>query len=514
MRYSSAAIFAAFLTLMSGPAHAEVKLSSPDGGVEITGRLLGYDGEFYRIASVYGILMVDAHGVRCEGSECPAPGPFVPEAMISGEAQTAEDIVPVLIGAFAEAEGLRILKQIEDDAHDLFVLRDTEGRDVARLRIRKTSTAEGFADLISETASAALALRPPAQSERDRAQEAQLGDISADARVSVLALDALVAVVGESSPVRHVSPEQLSRILSGHVRTWQDLGGPEAPIHLHLPEENSALAGAISDILSTDEGGPRPDAARHARMDALREAVARDPLALGIMPFTAARGVRMLALSGSCGRMVEPGSTAIKLEDYPFLLPHLLYTPDLRAPQVVRDLLAFAASEDAQLSLREAGYVDQAIEFVAFETRGDQRAQKTPGVETATASTELRRFDAHIEGARRLLLAFRFDDGEAELDRISRGNVRRLAGAIERGEIAGSTLILAGFSDGLGPQAANLDLSLRRAEAVRSALLESLPDHAIRPEILVDGFGEAVPLACDEDDWGRRINRRVEIWLR
>jgi phosphate transport system substrate-binding protein len=30
----------------------------------------------------------------------------------------------------------------------------------------------------------------------------------------------------------------------------------------------------------------------------------------------------------------------------------------------------------------------------------------------------------------------------------------------------------------------------------------------------VRGYGEASPIACDEVDWGSRLNRRVEIWVR
>jgi phosphate transport system substrate-binding protein len=29
-----------------------------------------------------------------------------------------------------------------------------------------------------------------------------------------------------------------------------------------------------------------------------------------------------------------------------------------------------------------------------------------------------------------------------------------------------------------------------------------------------EAYGEALPMACDDSDWGRRVNRRVEVWLR
>jgi len=42
---------------------------------------------------------------------------------------------------------------------------------------------------------------------------------------------------------------------------------------------------------------------------------------------------------------------------------------------------------------------------------------------------------------------------------------------------------------------------------------------AIAPDLVpeelpaIDGFGEALPMACDETAIGRDLNRRVELWL-
>ena len=37
----------------------------------------------------------------------------------------------------------------------------------------------------------------------------------------------------------------------------------------------------------------------------------------------------------------------------------------------------------------------------------------------------------------------------------------------------------------------------------------------LSPEVLptVEGFGEALPMACDETAVGRQLNRRVELWV-
>ena len=65
-----------------------------------------------------------------------------------------------------------------------------------------------------------------------------------------------------------------------------------------------------------------------------------------------------------------------------------------------------------------------------------------------------------------------------------------------------------GYTDSRGPESYNLDLSQRRADAVRDFLI----DNGISPQrITARGYGEAVPVASNMTIAGRRENRRVEV---
>lgn len=74
--------------------------------------------------------------------------------------------------------------------------------------------------------------------------------------------------------------------------------------------------------------------------------------------------------------------------------------------------------------------------------------------------------------------------------------------------------MLVGFSDGRGAAGANRDLSSARAEAVLRDLKElmggNLPDGTM---VETEAFGEALPMGCDDTEWGRQMNRRVELWV-
>ncbi len=128
---------------------------------------------------------------------------------------------------------------------------------------------------------------------------------------------------------------------------------------------------------------------------------------------------------------------------------------------------------------------------------------------------ELQRLAEVMAGADRLSLTFRFEDGASTLDAHSRENLNDLAQLLAVGQFRGQEMILAGFADGSGDPVANLALSRARAEGVAAALRLAVPD---LPEgqapVRVEAFGEALPMACDNTPAGRRLNRRVEVWLR
>lgn len=72
------------------------------------------------------------------------------------------------------------------------------------------------------------------------------------------------------------------------------------------------------------------------------------------------------------------------------------------------------------------------------------------------------------------------------------------------------TVLIEGFTDSTGSSAHNLDLSKRRAESVRNALLDL---GISRDRIATNGYGAAFPVAGNDTAGNRQLNRRVEIVL-
>ncbi|MCJ7874297.1 phosphate ABC transporter substrate-binding/OmpA family protein [Phaeobacter sp. J2-8] len=521
MTKQCAAFCAALFLFLTGLAPAvsaqDVTLTSLDGAVEIEGTLRGFDGEFYRLDTVYGEITIDASGVSCDGPGCPNLEAYVAEMRVSGSATMGEVLMPALIEAFALRNDLQALRQVTGPERFTYALRDRESGDTKALfHFHNTNTNEGFADLLADDSDIVMSLREVRPSEVRNAREVGLGDLTGANRSRVLALDAMVPIVSPRNPMAAISPAQLARIFGGGITNWLQLGGPDAPIVLHLRDAQSGIAQSVQDrLMAPARLSLANDITRHATNSDLADAVANDVLGIGIASFSEIGNAKPVLLSGRCGFQLRATRLAIKTEDYPLTAPMFLYLPARRLPKLARDFLTFTRSDTAQIVIRRAGFVDQAPEEVAINAQGDRFANAISAAGSETSLDELKRMVATLGTRARLSTSFRFRAGSALLDAQSRSNVQQLARALEAGKYDTRSVMFVGFSDGDGPASGNRDIAMKRAAAVRDAVIAAAETANFdRVVVETDAFGEALPMACDDTAWGKQANRRVEVWVR
>ncbi|WP_236019509.1 phosphate ABC transporter substrate-binding/OmpA family protein [Fuscibacter oryzae] len=476
--------------LIGGAALAQdVTLTSRDGALSVAGTLQGFDGEFYRLDTGYGPLTVDAAGVLCDGPACPeltAPKSVV---RIVGAADPGRMLLPVVLRAFAEARGLRL-----EEAEAVIRLSDpVTGKVLAEFSFQPLAPSDARAAMLAGRAELMLAA----------ATEPDFGSKS-------VALDALIPIVAPDNPMPGISTPDLASALAGEITNWAQIGGPDMPLVLHGLEADSDLAAALSARL----GREIVATVMHPDLASLAEAVARDPWALAVTGRASAGRARVLPLSDTCGFPLLPDPLAVKAEDYPLTLPVYLLTPRRRLPLAARELLEFMATPHAQAAVAAGGYIDRGIERAPMTKDGLRLINAIQGAGEDTTLEDLKRLVGLMDGADRLSFTFRFQDGASDLDRNSQDNLKDLAQLLEAGAFKGQTLMLAGFSDGTGAAKANLDLSRDRAVRVFLELKEAAPGLSEDQLPRIEAFGEAMPMACDETAAGRRLNRRVELWVR
>jgi len=98
-----------------------------------------------------------------------------------------------------------------------------------------------------------------------------------------------------------------------------------------------------------------------------------------------------------------------------------------------------------------------------------------------------------------------FEDDGAELGTEGRDALEPIVDELRgRGQVA----VIAGFTDSRGTTEHNRELSQRRADAVLAFLAaEGVP----RASMITDARGDAAPVAPNDTEEGRSLNRRVEI---
>ena len=101
-----------------------------------------------------------------------------------------------------------------------------------------------------------------------------------------------------------------------------------------------------------------------------------------------------------------------------------------------------------------------------------------------------------------------FGTGQSTLTPDGMRSAQKLADVLKQNPAR--TVLVEGFTDSTGGTAYNQELSSRRAAAVRDALMQM---GVAANRVNVRGYGEAYPVAGNDNAANRQLNRRVEIVL-
>jgi outer membrane protein OmpA-like peptidoglycan-associated protein len=172
------------------------------------------------------------------------------------------------------------------------------------------------------------------------------------------------------------------------------------------------------------------------------------------------------------------------------------------AGQTERDRIMLASRTREAENAKAAAANSAAVAAVALNQR-DQANE-----ETARVQAELDAMKA-TPTPRGLVLTLgdvMFDTGRAELKSGGARKIEQVAQFLT--EHPDRRVQIDGFTDSVGSDSFNEDLSQRRADAVKAALVS----RGVAPaRIGTEGYGKAYPVASNNDSGGRQLNRRVEV---
>lgn len=106
-----------------------------------------------------------------------------------------------------------------------------------------------------------------------------------------------------------------------------------------------------------------------------------------------------------------------------------------------------------------------------------------------------------------ILSGVNFTVGTADLTEEAAASLQTTAGLLEK-HASGQRFEVAGYTDSMGSPKRNQQISEQRAETVRNFLIKQ----GIKADLLISkGYGQDNPIADNETQAGRAMNRRVEL---
>jgi outer membrane protein OmpA-like peptidoglycan-associated protein len=176
-----------------------------------------------------------------------------------------------------------------------------------------------------------------------------------------------------------------------------------------------------------------------------------------------------------------------------------------------RDQLRLQArTAEAEAAQRKAEQAKQEAQAAQNQAASAEEATRDAQARAAALASQLADLQAK-QTERGIVITFGdllFNTDQAVLTAQGMATAQRLAEVLRNNPER--RVLVEGFTDSTGTAAHNLELSQRRAEAVRLALVQQGIE---RSRIETRGYGEAYPVASNATAGDRQLNRRVEIVL-
>ena len=506
-------VFAAPLSSMA----QVITLTSPDKSFTATGEFVSFENGIYVISTTLGNMNVDASTVSCEGEACPtAPAEhpaITSDVRFAGSDTVGDGLLPLLLAGYGASHNALVEDLPTNDGSAAFelIMEEGYGEPMGIFQVDSSSSSDAFTELLAKTAEFGMASRRIKRDEARALSQDGAGSMIALEQEHIVAVDSLVIIVNPSNPVRAISMENLAGIYRGDIRNWSELGGQDIPIAAYTRSPDS---GTRSTFDSNVFGNS--DVAQVAQIsdsnETISATVSESEGAIGFVGYAFVNDAQPVSLISSCGIKTAADAFSAKTEEYPMERRLYLYTRQDNTTEAGQQFLDYALSNAADGVIEKAGYISLGVERITQELARNRAQDIMDNTSSVFELNLMREMLLEMYQWDRLSSTFRFSSGSNNLERKSVLDLDRLVEYLQN-QPEGTKIAVVGFTDSDGVFNANRALSERRAQQVLAEIQSRANGTLGHISFETLGFGELAPSDCNSDADGKRINRRVEIWI-
>lgn len=454
----------------------DITLTSQSGGISITGKLIEYDGESYQVETELGRMTLADNDLICDGEACPDQSPKLDNFSLLPTDRVNRETLVSLLKAYAQDNQKLYSQQGPYSKPDLIELAHPTDGPEATIAFKSGQN--------NVTFNAANPDAPP------------------------LGFEAVKIISTAPSLDGKISAEALKQIWSGSISNWSELGGDSDPIRLIMPIYSDDLFAATQRFdadLSRDTATESVEYFLSTK--AIQDAVRNDPSAIGLV-YDTSEFNNAVAIELGCSMVIKPSNHAIQSMQYPLAFTMNINSDTNTQIPTIESFKAFVRTAKAQTIINNTGLVSLVGEEIGTDGQLQRLTDALNDVNNDTNPNDIQRFISFAQANKRLATTLYFDQEGRELDIQSEQILGPLRGLLQSARFSGSEIFAVGFSDSVGPARDNIRVSTERANLVKDALGSEISN------IKVVGFGEVAPIGCNDTDYGKSKNRRVEIWYK
>lgn len=425
----------------------------------------------------------------------PVPAVFANDTFLlrlHGSNTVGAELAPALVKGWLYEQGYSGLqhRRLASEEAEIFA-RDPQGHE-ARVEIKSHGSSTAFRSLEQGWADIGMASRPIKMKENNRLKD--YGDMTRRDAEFVIGLDGIAVITHRDNPIDHLQKSDIQKIFSGEIDNWNQLHrNMSGPIHVYARDNKSGTYDTFKSLVLGKKTLLQASARRYESNAELSDDVSRDPMGIGFVGLPYVRQAKAIAVAEQGTLPRRPHAFEVATEDYALARRLYMYVPSINANSKVQSFIDYCLSEAGQHIVEQSGFISQNLQVHSVQLDEGYPQE----------------YMDMVEQGERLSLNFRFHKGSTKLDNKAMRDISRLVEFLSREENRDRKVMLFGFAESSETLPVfSLDLSTYRVDWVSDLLIQ----HGIDP-VRVRAYGDAIPVASNEDAGGRHKNRRVEVWL-